>query len=199
MHPWMPFITEEIWHLIKERDAKDCIIVAEWPKPVSSIDTKQLAEFEVSKEVVVNIRNIRAKYKLSPKNQLTLYVDSSSGHNKKDLFDSIIKKIANLNGIYHELDKKITENLSSSTPFMINTSKYYVPRIISSSMVEEEKQKLIEELEYNKGFLQSVQKKLANEKFVANAKPEVIAVERKKESDALSKIKAIEEQLSVLN
>ena len=190
MHPWMPFITEEIWHLIKTRDEKDCVIVAEWPKVKTELDKKQLAEFEVSKELVATVRNVRAQKQLSPKEKLEIIERSEATH---AYFDSTIIKLANLSAFSYTKDK-----VEGAFSFQIHTTEFYIP-LANSINKEEEVERLTKELEYNKGFLKSVQIKLSNEKFVANAKPEVIAVERKKESDALSKIKTLEEQLSVLN
>jgi valyl-tRNA synthetase len=190
MHPWMPFITEEIWHLIKERDAKDCIIVAEWPAVKADLDKKQLAEFEVSKELVAMVRNVRAQKQLSPKEKLEVIEKSEA---TRSYFDSTIIKLANLSAFSYTKDK-----VEGAFSFQIKTTEFYIP-LAQNLNKEDEIERLTKELEYNKGFLKSVQIKLSNEKFVANAKPEIIASERKKESDALSKIKTLEEQLAVLN
>ncbi len=189
MHPWMPFITEEIWHLIKERDAKDCIIVAEWPTVKSDIDKQQLAEFEVSKELVAMVRNVRAQKQLSPKEKLEVIEKSEA---TRSYFDNTIIKLANLSAFSYTKDK-----VEGAFSFQIKTTEFYIP-LAQNLNKEDEIERLTKELDYNKGFLKSVQIKLSNEKFVANAKPDIIASERKKESDALSKIKSIEEQLSVL-
>ena len=189
MHPWMPFITEEIWHLIRKREEKDCIIVAEWPKQLSTRDSNQLAEFEVCKEVVAAVRNIRQQKQISPKEKLALIEKSEAQH---AYFDVVVTKLANLESLSYTKDK-----VEGALSFMVKSTEFYVP-MGSNINPEEEKERLSKELEYNQGFLKSVLVKLSNEKFVANAKPEVIAAERKKESDALSKIKAIEEQLAVL-
>lgn len=189
MHPWMPFITEEIWHLTKTRNEKDCIIVAEWPK-TSTLNQTLLQQFEVAKELVAMVRNVRAQKQLSPKEKLEVIEKSEATHS---FFDSTVIKLANLSALSYTKDK-----VEGAFSFQIGTTEFYIP-LSQNINKEEEVDRLTKELEYNKGFLQSVQKKLANEKFVANAKPEVIAVERKKESDALSKIKTIEEQLAVLN
>ncbi len=189
MHPWMPFITEEIWHLTKTRDEKDCIIVAEWPK-TSKINTQLLAEFEVAKELVAMVRNVRAQKQLSPKEKLEVIEKSEATHS---YFDNTIIKLANLSAFNYTKEK-----VEGAFSFQIKTAEFYIP-LAANLNKEEEVERLTKELEYNKGFLKSVQIKLSNEKFVANAKPEVIEVERKKESDALSKIKTIEEQLTVLN
>jgi valyl-tRNA synthetase len=190
MHPWMPFITEEIWHLVKERDAKDCIIIAEWPILKTELDKKQLAEFEVSKELVAMIRNVRAQKQLSPKEKLEVIEKSEA---TRSYFDSTIIKLANLSAFSYTKEK-----VEGAFSFQIKTTEFYIPLAMNLNK-EDEIERLTKELDYNKGFLKSVQIKLSNEKFVANAKPEVIDVERKKESDALSKIKTLEEQLSVLN
>ncbi len=188
MHPWMPFITEEIWHLIKERDKKDCIIVAAWPE-VKKTDAQQLGAFEVCKEIVAMIRNIRAQKQLSPKEKLELIEKSDAQHS---YFDELVMKLANLSSLTYKKEK-----VEGAFSFMIKSTEFFVP-LSSNINVEEEKIRLAKEIDYNKGFLKSVQIKLSNEKFVANAKPELIALERKKQADAEAKLKALEEQLSAL-
>jgi valyl-tRNA synthetase len=190
MHPWMPFITEEIWHLLKERGEKECIIVAEWPTLSANLDKKQLAEFEVSKELVTMVRNVRAQKQLSPKEKLEVFEKSDTD---RSYFDNVIIKLANLSAFNYTKEK-----VEGAFSFQIQTTEFYIP-LSSNINVEEEKERLVKELEYNKGFLKSVSIKLSNEKFVANAKPEVLAIERKKESDALSKIASLEEQLMSLS
>ncbi len=195
MHPWMPFITEEIWHLLKERNEKDCIIVAEWTKK-TIVNKELLGLFNITQEVVINIRNIRAKHNhLSPKTKVTLYVESEYS-TYSDKYDSVIAKMANLAGPYTTLDKQVMGSANVVEFFVIESFKYYVP--IFGLNPEKIKKELTQELEYNKGFLKSVQVKLANERFVANAKPELIELERKKQTDAEAKIKALEEQLKAL-
>ena len=188
MHPWMPFITEEIWHLLKDRSDKDCIIVAEWPK-AGSANQQLLKDFEACKEVVAMVRNIRQQKQISPKEKLELYEKSSAQHS---FFDEAVKKLANLASLNYT-KTKIEQALS----FVINTTEFYVP-LANNINAEEEKERIAKELEYNQGFLKSVQAKLANEKFVANAKPELIELEKKKKADAESKIKTLTEQLSSL-
>jgi valyl-tRNA synthetase len=192
MHPWMPFITEEIWDLIKDRkrEVKDRVIVAEWPTVKSDLDKKQLEEFEVSKELVAMVRNVRAQKQLSPKEKLEVIEKSEA---TRSYFDSTIIKLANLSAFSYTKEK-----VEGAFSFQIKTTEFYIPLAMNLNK-EDEIERLTKELEYNKGFLKSVQIKLSNEKFVANAKPEIIASERKKESDALSKIKTLEEQLAVLN
>jgi len=189
MHPWMPFITEEIWHLLKERSEKECVIVAEWPKQLPSLDARLLTEFEVSKELVTTVRNVRAQKQMSPKEKLEV-IERSSG--ERSYFDEVIIKLANLSAFKYSKEK-----VEGAYSFTIKTTEFYIP-LANNINADEERERLKKELEYNQGFLKSVQIKLSNEKFVANAKPEIIAVERKKESDALSKIETIEEQLKSL-
>ena len=189
VHPWMPFLAEELWHLIKERDERDCVIVAEWPKAKTDLDQKQLAEFEVCKELVTMVRNVRAQKQLSPKEKLEIIERSDA---TRSYFDNTIIKLANLSAFTYSKDK-----IEGAFSFQIKTTEFFIP-LAHNLNKEEETARLTKDLEYNKGFLKSVQVKLANEKFVANAKPEVIASERKKESDALLKIKTIEEQLKAL-
>jgi valyl-tRNA synthetase len=188
MHPWMPFITEEIWHLINERSEKDCIIVAEWPK-VRAIDSKALTEFEVCKELVAAIRNLRAQKQMSPKEKLELIQRSEA---QKGYFDELVIKLANLSSYSYSKEKR-----EGAFSFMIKSTEFAVP-LSQNINKEEEKTRLAKELEYNKGFLKSVQAKLANERFVQNAKAEILENERKKLADAEAKIKSIEAQLNTL-
>jgi valyl-tRNA synthetase len=185
----MPFITEELWHLIEERDENNCILVSSWPVK-GAVHENILAGFTHAAEVIQQIRNIRNQKGISPKEPLQLLIKSAAAREQQ--FDAIIQKSANLSGM----------NLSSDKPqgainFMVATTEYFVP-LAQSLDIEVEKNKYTEELNYLKGFLESVNKKLSNEKFVANAKPEVIANERKKLDDAQTKIKLIEDQLASL-
>ena len=190
LHPFMPFISEELWSLLKDRKDGECIMVAEWPvqKTANDVLIKRMSVFI---ESVVNIRAIRNEKNISPKEPLELFI-RFKGDDISEALNPIGKKLCNLSAI-HLTDKKI-ENASA---FILNNVEFYLslPKNFNS---KEEKEKLSKELEYNKGFLQTVQKKLANDRFVQNAKPEVLDIERKKQADAEAKIKAIEEQLSSL-
>jgi valyl-tRNA synthetase len=186
----MPFITEEIWHLIKERDEKDCIIVAQWPA-VASTNTAILKHFEVVMEVITNIRNLRKQKNISPKEKLQVFEKVNQGEQIKT-YDGIIIKLCNLSSFEYTNAK--VENAFS---FNLHHAEFYIP-LTQNIDVTAEKERLSKDLDYNKGFLKSVQSKLANEKFVANAKPEMVENERKKQADAEAKIKAIEEQLASL-
>lgn len=188
VQPWTPFLAQEIWSLITPRTEKDCIIVAEWPK-VQPTDAKLLAEFEVVMELVQAVRNVRAQKQLSPKEKLEVIERSEAQHS---YFDNLVCKLANLSALnYTKVEVK------GAVSVMVKTTEFYIP--VSGKIDSgEEKARLQKELEYNKGFLESVMKKLGNEKFVNNAKPEVIAIEQKKKQDAETKIKTIEAQLQQL-
>jgi valyl-tRNA synthetase len=191
LHPFMPFITEEIWHLITERKDRDCCIVAEWPK-VESIDSSVIIEFEYAKELVSQVRNLRQQKSLSPKDSLELLEKS----NEKKLIApnnvALIKKLGNISR--YELIETKPEGASV---FMVTTSECFVP-MANLIDVAAETERLQKDIEYNKGFLKSVVAKLSNEKFVSNAKAEVVAAEKKKQEDAEQKLKALEAQLSAL-
>ncbi|MBI3511008.1 MAG: valine--tRNA ligase [Bacteroidetes bacterium] len=189
LHPFMPFITEELYHHLAERKATDAIIVAPWPKEEKS-DTDIIAKVEVLKEIVGTIRNLRQQRNISPKEKLDVFEMSKVERSTPCRLDPIVIKLSNLNSY-----KYTTEKITGAYGFMVSTVELFIPIQIDA---EEEKKRLAKELEYNKGFLVSVQKKLANEKFVSNAKPELIEMEKKKQADAESKIRAIEQQLANL-
>lgn len=191
LHPFMPFITEEIWHREKERKEKDCIIIAEWPK-AEKPDADLVSKVEVLKEVVGTIRNLRQQKNISPKEKLDVFELSKVERTTPCRLDPLAIKLSNLSS-YRYTTKKIEGAYSA----MVHTVEIFIP-LQNSLNTGEEKTRLLKELEYNKGFLQSVQKKLANEKFVQNAKPEVIELEKKKQADAENKIRSLEEQLSAL-
>lgn len=189
LHPFMPFITEELWHLIEDRTENDSIVIATWPK-VGSVDEEILLSFANASEVIQQIRNLRNQKGISPKETWQLFTKDSAERNQN--FDAIIKKTANINSI-----EIMHEKPTGAINFMVGTTEYFVP-LSQSIDLNAEKIKYQTELNYLNGFLDSVNKKLSNEKFVANAKPEVIANERKKMEDAKTKIKLIEEQLNSL-
>lgn len=191
LHPFMPFITEELWHLIGERDEKDCVMIAQWPEALPS-DKNLLTAMSAFIESVTAIRAVRNEKNISPKEPLELHIKIADNSVSRK-FEPLIKKLCNLSAVYYT-DKKV-ENAAS---FITSNVEFFIPMPASFNM-DSEKEKLLGELNYQKGFLASVQKKLSNERFVQNAKPEVVEVEKKKQSDAEAKIRAIEEQLGSLN
>ncbi|MFM8431595.1 MAG: class I tRNA ligase family protein, partial [Bacteroidota bacterium] len=188
--PWMPFITEELWQHLKTRAEGDCIIISEWP--VTEVaDKSMLAAFGWSAEVITQVRNLRSSKGISPKESLVLQVRARQDSFK--IFDAVIIKLANLTSL-EEVETKSDGTFS----FLAGVTECYVP-LAGRVDVDAERERLNKELEYNQGFLKSVQSKLSNDRFVANAKPEVVENEKKKMADALTKIKSIEEQLAGLS
>jgi len=184
LHPFVPFITEEIWHTIKERGERDCIIVAQYPKG-NKYDSKLLANFELQKEYLRLVRSLRQQNNISMKEELVQIEDSS------ELSAGIMK----LCGTVYK-----TNAGQGILSFVLKDKKYSFGLPEGFKMdTAEEKEKLAKDLEYHKGFLKSVQSKLANEKFVANAKPEILQNERNKQADAEAKIEAIKKQLEKLS
>jgi valyl-tRNA synthetase len=189
LHPFMPFLTEEIWQAMNNRD-NDYLIVAEWPS-LGNIDEALLTAGDEAFEVISQIRNLRNSKQLSPKAALSLMIRSQD-HNGLDKFASIITKMSNLTEITYVTDKP--ENASG---FVIKGDEFFIP-LSEEVDAEKEKEDLQKELEYAQGFFNSVNKKLSNDRFVNNAPEQVILNERKKLADAEAKIKALEEQLSNL-
>lgn len=190
MQPFTPFVAEEIWHLLRERKDGDDIIIAPWPK-VKAFDQAVLNQFTVAEEVIINIRNVRKKNNIANKVRIDLFVKKNT--ELDTAFDPVIVKMGNLSQLEYT-----TEKIGNANSFLVNSNEFFVPfgELVD---VEAEKTKAEEELTYIKGFLNSVQKKLQNEKFVAGAPEQVLASERKKEADALQKIAVLEEKLAGLN
>jgi valyl-tRNA synthetase len=190
IHPFTPFVSEELWHLIRERKEGEDIIIAPWPS-VSDSDSKVLQNFSVAEEVITNIRNVRKQNNIANKVKMDLLVKKNEDLDAS--FDPVILKMGNLSMLEYR-----TEKVNNANSFLVNSNEYFIP-FGETVDIESEKKKIHEELEYTKGFLTSVQKKLQNEKFMAGAPEQVVVGERKKEADALSKIAILEEKLASLN
>ncbi|MCF8373080.1 MAG: valine--tRNA ligase [Bacteroidales bacterium] len=190
LHPFMPFITEEIWQLLEER-ADGASIMMEMLPVADASNAKFLKNFEMSKEAITNIRKVRAEKQISNKEELQLLIKSDGG-NYIDQFDSIVAKMANLSEIV-----SCTEKPEGAISFIVGTDEYFIP-LAGKVNVEEELEKLEKELKYLNGFLLSTSKKLSNERFVSNAPAQVIENERKKMADAESKINSLKEQIAGL-
>ncbi len=190
LHPFMPFITEEIWHAISERDELDCLITAEWPK-AGTFDEKVIKSAELLFEVTSNIRNLRSGKGISPRETLDLSIKTTDQSTFEEIASSL-EKMANVSKV-----EFVSEKPENSFSFVIQTNELFVP-VGDTIDVEAEKKKLTEELEYTKGFMKSVEKKLSNERFVNNAPEKVVEMERKKLADAQAKITALEESLTAL-
>lgn len=187
MHPFMPFITEEIWHAIGVREG-NAIMISEWPKE-GKVDKEILANFDLSSEMVSQVRNIRNKAGIANKDQVELCI---KGQVKGSYNEEMVCKLAGISSISHA-----DEELSNAYSFVLAEASFFVP-FSEKIDVEAEKAKIKEELTYTQGFLGSVQKKLANERFVSGAPEAVVAAERKKEADAQAKIAVLEGKLASL-
>ena len=187
LHPFMPFVTEEIWHTLREQPENESIMTQHMPHSVM-FDQQLLDDFHQASEIIGGVRNMRNSKGLSPKEALELYV---KGNCPKE-FHGIIIKLANVSKI-EMVDNKVDGALS----FMVGTTECFVPVSLNIDK-EAELKKLQEELQYAEGFLNSVMKKLSNEKFVNGAPEKVVAVERQKKADAESKIEALKAQIAAL-
>ena len=190
IHPFTPFIAEELWHLVRERKEGEDIIIAEWTK-AEEVNQTLLSQFKIAEEVITNIRNIRKKNNVANKVKMDLFIKVNTKVSEE--LDPVISKMGNLTKLEYTSDK-----VANANSFIIDSNEYFIP-FGDDIDLEAEKIKIEEELNYTKGFLQSVLKKLQNEKFVSSAPDKVIEIERKKESDALSKIKILEEKLQSMN
>jgi valyl-tRNA synthetase len=189
LHPFMPFITEEIWQMLKERGDKDCIIVAEWPK-AKGYDEGLIKQVERIFELIGNIRNFRSEKQISPKEALSLKVRTSE--TIYDHYQSVITKLANIAEIEY-----VTEKVEGASSFIVGQDEFFIP-IEGKVDIEEEKARLQKELEYQEGFLKSVMQKLSNDRFVNHAPGNVVEMEKKKKADAEAKIKALKDGLDAL-
>ncbi|GHB26618.1 valine--tRNA ligase [Mongoliitalea lutea] len=190
LHPFMPFLTEELWHQINERSAENALIVTSWPS-AGSFDVNNIAEAAQIFEVVSQIRNIRASKGISPKETFSLTIKTVNA-GLYERFEAVLKKLANLDSV------SFGDSLDNAISFVVKADECFIP-MAGQVNVEEERENITKELEYTKGFLQSVMKKLSNERFVAGAPEAVVANEKKKQADAEAKIKALEEALRKLS
>ncbi|MFK8274670.1 valine--tRNA ligase [Capnocytophaga cynodegmi] len=189
LHPFMPFITEEIWQHITERKPQEALVVAKYPE-ITSFDEQILAEFETAAEVISGIRTVRKEKNIPFKEEMPLSV--LNNEQTATTFDVIIAKLGNLSEL-----KYVSQKVEGAISFRVKSNEYFIP-MQGNINVEEEIKKLEEELKYTQGFLASVEKKLSNEKFVSSAPEKVVEMERKKQADALAKIETIQESLKNL-
>ena len=190
LHPFMPFLSEEIWQMLENRKDGESIMVSEMPKS-GYVDEKLLEQFAFAKEVVIAIRNIRLQKQIPNKNSLELQVKISDTQSNKS-FDCIIEKLCNISNLTY-----VDEKPEGSMPFVVKSTEFFVP-MGDNINKEEELEKLQKELEHTQKFLFSVNKKLSNERFVNNAPEKIIAMEKKKKADAEARIAVLEAQMSAL-
>jgi valyl-tRNA synthetase len=189
MHPFTPFVSEELYHALRERQPGDDIVIAEWPA-VQEVSSSALAQFAFNEKVITQLRNIRKQNNIATKIKMELYIKADAS--RASDADSIIVKMGNLSVLEY-----VQDNVAQSNSFIVDGIEFFVP-FGEQIDLEAEKKKLEEELHYTKGFLKSVQSKLQNEKFMAGAPDAVVANERNKEADALNKIAILEEKLKSL-
>jgi valyl-tRNA synthetase len=191
LHPYMPFVTEEIYHNLRPRAAGNDLIVQQLPVP-QTVDGELLKQGYFLRELITAVRDTRNKNQLKPKDTIKLWIDSSH-HAFYEAVEDILRRQVNAEYIGHT-----TEARPGSISIVVQTDKLYIEADLATMNVEQQIDEMKKELVYLQGFLVSVDKKLGNERFVSNAKPEVITNEEKKKADALAKIKTIEESLSLL-
>ena len=190
LHPFMPFITEELWQQLKERNEGESIMVSLLNIAPSTPEGRRLvAEMDTVKSIITNVRSIRAEKNISPKKAMLLEV---SGENPSAAYDDVVMKMANVETIC-----SVSAKSEGAASFMVGTTEYAVP-LGDLIDVTAEIEKAEAELKHLEGFLAGVMKKLQNEKFVAHAPEQVVALEKKKKSDAESKIATLKETLAAL-
>jgi valyl-tRNA synthetase len=186
----MPFVTEEIWHAIKERNTNEALIVSSWPE-LKSHNEDLITGFEIASEVITQIRSVRKSKNIAPKKPLHLQVENKE--NFTTSFDGIIKKLGHLSAIEY-----IDNQEEAAVGFRVKSNVYAIP-LEGQIDIEAEKEKLEKELKYYEGFLISVEKKLNNKRFVDNAPEQVVNKEKQKQADALAKLETLRESLKKLS
>jgi len=189
LHPFMPFLTEEIWQFITERTTEEALIIAKYPEQ-KVFNSSIITNFDFATGVVSGIRTIRKEKNISFKDTVELFVVDNDSVTKE--FDAVIKKLTNTSAIHY-----VSEKVEGAS-FRVKSNEYFVPISAANIDVEAEIKKLNSELKRAEGFLFGIQKKLSNERFVSNAPEKVITLERKKESDTLAKIETIKSSLASL-
>ena len=189
LHPFMPFLTEELWQNIAPRQEGESLMMSHLPE-IKAYNEKTLAEVELLKEVISGVRNVRKERAIPNKETLELCVIADENYPAR--FAALLTKMANLSEVKH-----VTDKLSDAAAFLVKTTQYFVP-LADKINAAEELPKLETDLEYLEGFLASVMKKLSNERFVQNAPEKVVANERAKQADAEAKIAALRERIAAL-
>ncbi len=190
LNPFMPFLTEEIWHLIAERTPSEALIVSTWPK-TEAFDNEILLQFETAEAVISGIRTIRKEKNIAFKDAIDLKIINND--NVPSTFNSVISKLGNIQNLEY-----VTQKVDAALSFRFKSNEYFIP-ILGNINIEEEIEKVTAELNYAKGFLKSVEAKLNNEKFVAGAPQNVLENEKQKQTDTLAKMATLEERLKSLS
>lgn len=191
LHPFMPFITEEVWHILDEKNEGKSIMVSKMPEP-KPVDAKILAAFELARQIIMNVRAVRQEKNLPQKDLLELKINDHNSEFSED-FNAFIGKLANLSSI-----EIVDTTIPNASAFRVDKLECFIP-LEGKIDVESEIKKITEEVTYLEGFLKSVMQKLSNERFVNNAPKQVVEVEFKKRDDALAKIEILKDQLKQLD
>jgi valyl-tRNA synthetase len=190
LHPFMPFITEEVYHHLRQRSEGDDLIIRQ-NKKVEQPDNLILQRGNLLKEVITAIRDARTQNQLKPKDAIVLFIESSD-HSLYRPFESILKKQINASDIHYGIPE-----VKGSITIVVGTDKFYLQGNVSAD-VSIQKEALLKDIAYYEGFLLTVEKKLGNDRFILNAKPEVIDLEKKKKADAEAKLNSLRETLNAL-
>ena len=191
LHPYLPFITEDIYHLLRERKAGDDLIIRQLPE-YTAPNATLLKEGAMLQDLITAVRDTRNKNQLKPKDTIKLWIDTKH-HSFYEGIQDILRRQVNAEYIGHT-----TEPRQGTISIVVDTDKLYIEAAAATIDTAAQKEEMQKELKYLAGFIGSLDKKLGNEKFVQNAKPEVIAFERKKKADAQAKIKTLEESIKLL-
>lgn len=190
LHPFMPFVTEEIFQQLRSRDEKELLMDRQLPEFTTNAEI--IRRGALLQEVISSVRDARNKSQLKPKDTIVLWIDTAQQEFYKVVLD-ILRRQVNAESIAYTAEAK-----QGTTTIVVQTDKLYMEAQGGGIDTAVQKQQLLKDLEYQRGFLVSVEKKLANERFVQNAKPEAVDAERRKQADAQAKIKVLEESLSLL-
>ncbi len=190
IHPFMPFITEEIWQMLVERKEGESIMISRMPE-IRKYDRELTVRFEFIKDCISAVRTVRREKKIPNKEKLNLFIRADEKNFSRE-FLPVLSRLCNLSEI-----KFVTEKQTGAASFMVRTVEFYIP-VGDKLDIDAELASIVEELDYYRGFLTSIMKKLDNGRFVKNAPTSVLELERKKKNDAESKIKSLEERLKEL-
>ncbi len=191
LHPFMPFITEEAWHMLDQRPEGASVMLSEQPLP-GPADTRLIEQFAFAEEVIMAIRNVRKEKNIPQRDQITLCIRKNNNEPPDTTFDEVVSKLCNITEIIYADQKP-----EGSVPFVVRTTEFYIPVTLAIDP-EEELARLKGEMEYTRGFLEKVNQKLSNQRFVQNAPASVVESERKKQEDAEARLKVLEAQITGL-
>jgi valyl-tRNA synthetase len=186
----MPFLSEDLWQKMAVRSPEEALIVSTWPQSAKEVNNALLSDFETAQQIVSGVRTIRKEKQIPNKEVLDLlqFSENETAHT----MNAVVEKLANLNSV-----QQTQAPVAGALSFRVASVEYFVP-IVGAIDVSAEIKKVTDELHYTQGFLKSVEKKLANERFVSNAPEKVLAMEKKKQSDALAKIETLKQSLVYL-